>query len=97
VTAEDIEVVTSGVAVVLKQMLTVRDLRIAALEAKIALLETKAASGGVRWRGIWEPGVYPEGVLCTRSGSLWLAMQDTTATPGESAAWVLVVKRGRAE
>ena len=97
-TNEDVETVTDGVARVMKDMLAVRDLRIAALEAKVTLLETKAASGGVRWRGIWEPGMsYREGGLCTRSGALWLATQDTTATPGESPAWVLVVKRGRAE
>jgi hypothetical protein len=64
------------------------------LEAKIAALEAKPS---VEYRGVHQTGTtYAEGNLITRSGSLWLALRETTQTPGQSGDWRLVVKRGEA-
>lgn len=93
-TEADIETITGGVAVVMKDMLKTRDLRIAALEAKIALLEKRPA---LKWAGIWAPGGYDACSLCTRSGSLWLSTEATMQQPGEGPHWRLIVKKGQAE
>lgn len=93
-TAEDIEIVTDGLAPVRRELFQKRDLRIAALEAKIALLEKRPA---LKWAGIWAPGGYDACSLCTRSGSLWLSTEATMQQPGEGPHWRLIVKKGQAE
>ena len=94
-TEEDVEVITSGTAAVMKEVLKARDLRLAALEARTAALETKSAAG-VQWAGTFEQGkAYAAGSLSTCAGSLWLAKADTAMRPGsDPTAWVLVCKRG---
>lgn len=70
--------------------------RIAALEARIAELESQP--GGFCYRGVWKEGeVYNREVGVTHAGSMWIAKAVTTERPGtdEGAAfWVLAVKRG---
>ena len=46
--------------------------------------------------GTWKEGAFKGGALVTDKGSLWLAKRATTARPGQSDAWQLVVKNGRA-
>ena len=74
--------------------------KFAALEQRVAALETKAAAG-VEYAGAHQAGKhYPRGVLCTRQGGLWLTLRDTTETPGigtPGSDWRLVVKSGWAE
>jgi len=68
------------------------------LDGRIAALEARPASGpGVHYGGVYLKNVnYSEGTLVTRSGCLWLALQSTSATPGQDpASWKLVVKDGR--
>ena len=50
----------------------------------------------MRYRGIYRDSVvYEEGDTCTRSGSLWYALKQTTERPGDQAKnWVLTAKRG---
>ena len=69
-----------------------RNEKIAALEARVAQLESRPIS---KWCGTWAPKGYSEGNLVTRSGGLWLAMRDTSDTPGSAPdSWRLIVKKG---
>lgn len=46
------------------------------------------------WQGTYKPGeLYTRGVFTTWGGSLWLALSDTKAKPGETPDWKLVVKK----
>jgi hypothetical protein len=64
---------------------------IAALRSELA--ELKAAPG---YQGTWVQGTkYLARSTATHDGSCWHANQDTTAKPGTSPAWSLMVKRGR--
>jgi hypothetical protein len=67
-----------------------------ALAARICALEARPTSPGIKWAGVHEPGrEYAEGELATRSGSLWLATQRTSQTPGmDPHSWRLIVKQG---
>lgn len=48
------------------------------------------------YRGIYEPGrKYQKGDVVTYAGSTWVALQDTSESPGKSAHWQLAVKRGK--
>ena len=48
--------------------------------------------------GTFEQGkAYARGSLTTRSGGLWLALENTTQVPGRSDQWRLVVKSGSVE
>lgn len=68
---------------------------IAALQARIAALETKGV-GGLRYRGVWQPGMEAVvGDCCTRDGSMWCCERATTLKPGDgNSGWRLCVKRG---
>lgn len=46
------------------------------------------------YRGVWTERGYVRGDCVTHQGSLWLAHKDTTAKPGLSQEWQLIVKRG---
>ena len=53
-----------------------------------------------RWRrvrkGVYVDGqIYVRGDMATFGGSQWHCDAETTAKPGESKDWTLVVKRGR--
>jgi len=65
------------------------------LKARIAELESRAATG-VEYRGVFEASAqYPRGSLVTRNGSLWLALTDAApATPPglNPSVWKLIVK-----
>ncbi|MEO5894775.1 MAG: hypothetical protein ABIS06_03645 [Vicinamibacterales bacterium] len=68
--------------------------QIAALEQKIAALEQRPLPA---YKGIHVPGQsYPACSMATRGGGLWLAVVGTSAMPGESPDWRLIVKRGEA-
>jgi hypothetical protein len=70
--------------------------RIAALEQRIANLEQRPE---LKYFGVWKHGeAYAVGVgaLTTHAGSLWLATDPTTFTPGTAGSgWRLIVKQGR--
>lgn len=73
---------------------------IATREEIMAIVEERAADINVRtfadvYQGVYEPNkLYARGVLATWGGSLWLALAETQAKPGESPNWKLVVKKG---
>lgn len=71
--------------------------RLDELEARIKALEAKPSGKGVKWAGVWGPDkAYVEGNLATKAGSLWLAVRDTNAAPGEpGSGWRLVCKGQR--
>lgn len=67
--------------------------RCGTLQKRIDELESR--SSGVEWKGVYADGrAYKSGDLTTRSGSLWVATQDTTERPGNSGSWKLIVKAG---
>lgn len=43
----------------------------------------------------WASGTYPVGTLVTHTGSTWLATTATTAVPGYSSDWLLIVPNNR--
>lgn len=46
------------------------------------------------YTGVYKPGEnYQRGNFTTWGGSLWLALRDTKAKPGETPDWKLVVKK----
>ena len=48
------------------------------------------------YRGVFKAGtLYRKGDTATYGGSQWVALRDTTQTPGSGDDWVLAVKRGR--
>jgi hypothetical protein len=52
----------------------------------------------LRFLGIYESGrSYKANSLVVRRGGLWVALVDTTTTPGTGADWQLAVKSGEAE
>jgi hypothetical protein len=74
------------------RMLASRDSRLATIEQRVKALE---ATSLPKWCGIWTQKDYAAGNLVTRSGSLWVALADTSDRPGDGgSAWRLVVKRG---
>jgi hypothetical protein len=64
------------------------------IKARLEALEARPPSP--EYLGIFEQGkTYPRGGLVTRDGSLWLALTETTLTPGSHrTAWRLIVKSG---
>ena len=71
--------------------------RIKLLEERIVALETRPANQpGVHYGGVHDVAKrYPPGCLVTRSGGLWLALEESEAEiPGLSPKWRLVVKGG---
>jgi hypothetical protein len=66
-------------------------------EAIMAEVDARiAAQPSVHHAGTWKEGAFKGGALCTHAGSLWLAKRATTARPGQSDAWQLIVKNGHA-
>lgn len=48
------------------------------------------------YHGVYQPGkLYKRGAMVTFSGSVFSALKNTEAKPGESTDWQLAVKRGR--
>jgi hypothetical protein len=70
-----------------------RNDRIAALETKIAELESRPFP---KWAGVFTEGQsYGECSLVTDKGALWVATRDTAERPGAPASgWRLIVKSG---
>ena len=65
------------------------------LQARIAALEARPE---LKYAGVFEQGAaYREGVLVTRSGSLWMCLRETRAAHGsDPEKWRLIVKSGGA-
>lgn len=70
--------------------------RIKELEARIAAMETHSAKTlADAYRGSHLlNSQYSRGEIVTRGGALWLAMGETTATPGSAAEWKMIAKGG---
>lgn len=68
--------------------------RTKALEQRLTALE---AEPRLKYAGVYKQGMaYSAGATVTWGGSLWIAKDTTTETPGDGAtAWQLAVKRGR--
>jgi hypothetical protein len=66
--------------------------RITALDTRIKALEERPA---LAYGGTWSPGQQSNrGVFYTDRGSVWYCRESTRDRPGESANFVLAVKRG---
>jgi hypothetical protein len=62
------------------------------LEQRMAEIE----EGGIRYLGAWQRAMtYGKGDAVTHAGSLFIALRETTATPGKSTDWQLAAKAGR--
>jgi HK97 family phage prohead protease len=67
---------------------------LSARDAKIKSLQEQLSSR--TYKGVYDPAnTYRKHNMVTLSGSLWIAMCDTGAKPGESEDWQLAVKKGR--
>jgi hypothetical protein len=65
-----------------------------ALEARVAALEKSLEQRS--YQGVHDAArTYQRHNLVTKNGSLWIALKDTYAIPGESPDWQMAVKRGR--
>ena len=68
----------------------------ARFDAKFKELEKRKSTNlADAYQGVWRKGNYECGELVTRSGSLWLCLQATEGTPGNTSAWRLIVKKGK--
>jgi hypothetical protein len=65
--------------------------RILELEQQVEMLK----SGGITYKGVWQPGTYRQGQLVTSGGSLWHCNVETCSRPGENSDFTLCVKRGK--
>ena len=63
-----------------------------ALERRLASIKSFADS----YAGTWRVGHFARDAIVTHGGGLWAALEDTDSRPGESSAWKLIVKGGRA-
>lgn len=73
---------------------------LAAVEDEVAELRTRVDAldaHGVKYCGVHQRAMaYTRGDVVTHGGSGWIVVADkTTATPGDSAAWQLMVKGTR--
>jgi hypothetical protein len=75
----------------MKPILERSNTTIAALEARVALLEQKPH---VKFCGVFESGKsYQPGDACTHSGGLWICRAATTGQPNQDFhGWTLAVK-----
>jgi hypothetical protein len=93
-TAAAIGVIVRGLSPVIREQFARRDDRLAALDARLAALESQPQ---LKWMGVWREGQpYAEANLVTRRG-LWMATRVTAARPGEDDSWKLIVKELRPE
>jgi len=90
---------TVGILETITRAFRGRDRRIADLEARIQALEQARPPANLAdsWRGIYDAAnIYKRGELCTRSGSLWLSLENgNVETPGKSPAWKMISKSHR--
>jgi len=85
--------VTELVATPMRKRMDALEARNNELLSRIAELESRGP--GLKYLGTWEQArQYGEGDFATHQGSVWHANKTTRARPGESADWVLAVKRG---
>jgi hypothetical protein len=79
---------------VMREALASRDAQIAALDKRVAQLES--APPAPRWLGVWRrDNHYAVGDLVTDRGGLWLACRASSARPGTpDSGYQLIVKSG---
>jgi hypothetical protein len=92
----ELEDIAAAVASAIKATVDPLKRQIAELQSRQSI---QAAKAYVNFRGTFMPGtMYHKGDAATRSGGLWIALEDTAAVPGgatsESRAWQLAVKKG---
>jgi len=67
--------------------------RICDLEQLVAAMPPHAST--MKYLGVWKDQEYHPGEIVTHSGSAWHCDRATTAQPGRSSDWTLMVKKGR--
>ncbi len=96
ITTKDLAALGDVVADTLNAKLKPLRERVDALETRQDVIENKTAP--VAWQGVFASGKrYRPGNLVTKSGSLWIAIGETVATPGNDPNWKLVCKAGAAK
>jgi hypothetical protein len=84
-----------GLLATIKDAFSRRDNRLAALEARLAALESRSLADS--WKGPHRDGTtYERGALAQRSGACWLSLVgDNTGIPGQSETWKMISKSHR--
>jgi hypothetical protein len=102
-TAKELEGIVRGIApgIVgrIKTAIVPLDTRMSELELRLARVENRKGVAA-HYEGIHDADCsYSIGSLVTKRGGLWLALRDTSETPGSGTAdhWRLIVKSGHAE
>lgn len=54
---------------------------------RLDTLDTEPATDRMKWRGAWLAGQYEKNDVVKDSGATWVALTQTTGTPGASADW----------
>ena len=95
-----IEAMAGEVVSFVKRSLTPRDEQLAALDSRIADLQSRIQTlerePRLKYQGVHEKGrYYAEGDTVTAHGSMWVCRTYTDAEPGSGDGWTLAVKRGR--
>jgi hypothetical protein len=93
--SKTLDAIAADVGGALAELVKRQKATITALESRIAQLESRPLQ---KWAGVHVTGMqYSEASLVTHGGSLWVATETTTGTPGtEASGWRLIVKRGHA-
>jgi hypothetical protein len=92
---ETFNVLLASIGNAVKAVTTRSDTAIAALEARVAELESRPT--GVAYKGVWDASeVYERGHFVTRAGSIWHCERDHNRgiLPGAGDGWRLAVKKG---
>jgi hypothetical protein len=90
--AESIDSIAEGVVWFVKEQF---QQQLAPLLRRLDAIEQQPPSP--HYQGVFqEEKAYPRGSLVTKAGGLWLALDNTTQTPGRSDQWKLIVKSGEA-
>ena len=100
-TAEELVMIAKSLAPVVRDHIKAATdpLRARLDDLERELAQAKSAGPSVVYAGVHQSGRrYASGELVSKAGGLWLALQETSDTPGgHPADWRLVVKSGGAE
>lgn len=85
--------IAAGIGAAAREILAAVGEEVTELRTRVDTLEAH----GVKYCGVHQRAMsYERGSVCTCGGSAWIVVADkTTATPGDSAAWQLMVKGTR--